>query len=107
MSPYFISAGIQLAKDADLDEAEAGLRQLVEQTRSEPGCISFEIRQHLKDSSRFTLWECWTDAAALAAHFEAEHTKAYLARNLTTVSYIEELGPIGGRTGGQTTSGHP
>lgn len=106
MSHYFINAGIQLAKGADLKTAEAGLRLLIEQTRSEQGCISFEIRQHLKDSSRFTLWECWTDAAALAAHFEADHTKAYLAQNLTTVSYIEELGAIGGTGGGQTTTGH-
>jgi len=95
MTRYFISAGIKLQDGADLGKAEAGLKRLVEETRTEPGCHFFEIRQNLQDRTRFTLWECWTDAAALAAHFEMPHTKAYLAKNLTEVSYIEELGDIG------------
>jgi quinol monooxygenase YgiN len=100
MSKYFISAGIELQEGADLREAEAGLRRLAQETQSEPGCRLFEIRQNLQDPAKFTLWECWTDKAALAAHFEMPHTRAYLAKNLTQVSYIEELGDIG------TTSAH-
>lgn len=95
MSKYFISAGIELKDGALLQEAESGLRLLAEQTQSEPGCLLFEIRQNLKEPGKFTLWECWTDRQALADHFEADHTRAYLARNLTEVAYIEELGEIG------------
>jgi len=95
MTPYFISASIELQEGADLQQAEHGLRELVLHTRQEPGCRMFEIRQNLQDPNRFTLWECWTDKAALAAHFEMPHTKAYLARNLTQVRHIEELGEIG------------
>lgn len=95
MTRYYISAGISLQDGADLKEAEAGLRHLVQETRSEPGCHFFEIRQNLQDRTKFTLWECWTDRAALAAHFEMPHTRAFLARNLTEVNYIEELGEIG------------
>lgn len=95
MSNYFISAGIELKPGASLNEAQDGLRRLAEQTQSEPGCLLFEIRQNLKDPGKFTLWECWTDKQALADHFEAEHTKAYLARDLTEVNYIEELSEIG------------
>ncbi|MCV0428141.1 MAG: antibiotic biosynthesis monooxygenase [Roseibium sp.] len=95
MSNYYISASIELQDGADLEEAENGLRHLVKQTRSEPGCILFEIRQNLKEPHKFTLWECWTSRQALLDHFEMPHTKAYLARNLTEVNYIEELGEIG------------
>jgi len=95
MTSYFISAGIELQEGADLNKAEAGLRHLAEVTRTEPGCHFFEIRQNLQDRGKFTLWESWTDRAALTAHFEMPHTKAYLAQNLTQVSYIEELGEIG------------
>lgn len=97
MTHYFISAGIELQKGADLMKAEAGLQRLAKQTRDEPECHLFEIRQDLKDPTRFTLWECWTDRAALAAHYEMPHTKAYLAQDLTNVCYIEELGEIGTR----------
>lgn len=97
MTRYFISAGIRLQDGADLTEAETGLRRLAVETREESGCHFFEIRQNLQEPEKFTLWECWTDRAALTAHFEMPHTKAYLARNLTEVSYIEELGEIGQR----------
>lgn len=95
MTRYFISAGIELQPGADLGAAETGLKHLVEETRKEPGCHFFEIRQNLQDRTKFTLWECWTDKAALDAHFEMPHTRAFLARNLTQVRYIEELGSIG------------
>jgi len=92
---YFISAGIELQQGADLKQAENGLRLLAEQTRTESGCILFEIRQNLKEPQKFMLWECWTGPQALADHFEMPHTKYYLAQNLTQVRYIEELGEIG------------
>ncbi|WP_420414624.1 putative quinol monooxygenase [Roseibium sp.] len=98
MGQYFISAGIELSQGANLQQAEKELRDLVTKTQEEPGCILFEIRQNLKDRTKFTLWECWTNPEALAAHFKAEHTKAYLAKNLTEVRYIEELGEIGDLT---------
>jgi len=99
MPGYFISAGIELKDGANLDKAEQGLRLLTEKTRSEPGCIFFEIRQNLKEPGKFTLWECWTDKQALADHFEADHTKAYLAQDLTEANYIEELTEIGETSG--------
>ncbi|GAA0772806.1 antibiotic biosynthesis monooxygenase [Roseibium denhamense] len=98
MSHYFISAGIELEDGAELEHAEAGLRQLAEQTQAEPGCILFEIRQSLDQPEKFTLWECWESPEALAAHFEADHTKAFLALGLTKINYIEKLGEIGDRT---------
>jgi len=95
MTRYFISAGIELQDGADLQAAEEGLRNLAHVTRSEPDCQFFEIRQNREDPRKFTLWESWTDKKALEAHFEMPHTKAYLARNLTKVNYIEELAEIG------------
>lgn len=106
MSQYFISAGIELTDGASLAETETELRALVTQTQKEPGCLLFEIRQNLKDRTKFTLWECWTDPEALAAHFKADHTKAYLAKNLTQVRYIEELGGIGDLTFAARTTVH-
>ena len=95
MTRYFISAGIELQDGADLKETEEGLRDLARKTQTEPDCHLFEIRQNRKNPRQFTLWECWTDKQALAAHFEMPHTKAFLARNLTKVNYIEELAEIG------------
>ncbi|WP_343564671.1 putative quinol monooxygenase [Kiloniella sp. b19] len=92
MKKLWISAGIRLAEGADVAEAREGLSLLVGQTRGEEGCLLFEIHQNIEDTERFTLWECWTGEDALKAHFEAEHTRAYLDRNLTTIEYIDRLG---------------
>jgi quinol monooxygenase YgiN len=106
MSHYFISAGIEMTAGSKLEQVETELQKLVAQTREEPGCILFEIRQNLKEPTKFTLWECWTNPDALAAHFEAHHTKAYLAQNLTEVSHIEALGEIGDKTFADAIKAH-
>lgn len=94
MGNLWVRARIELIKGADLAQACAGLDDLVGHTVKEPGCILFEVRQDLETPQRFTLWECWTDDAALTAHFDAVHTHEYLAKNLTSVLYVEKLGPI-------------
>ena len=106
MSHYFISASIEMTEGSKLEQVETELQKLVAQTRKEPGCILFEIRQNLKEPTKFTLWECWTNPGALAAHFEADHTNAYLAQNLTEVSYIEALGEIGDTTFADAIKAH-
>ncbi|MEJ8473897.1 putative quinol monooxygenase [Roseibium algae] len=95
MTDYFISAGIEAANGVELPEVEQALKALVQATATEPGCISFEIRQDLENPRRFILWERWKNPQALADHFEAVHTKAVLERKITNVLYIEKLGPIG------------
>ncbi|MEP4031884.1 antibiotic biosynthesis monooxygenase [Roseibium polysiphoniae] len=95
METLWVSAGIELTPGTDAAIAEQALQLLMEQTSREPGCILFEIRQQKADPSKFTLWECWVNQAALTAHFEAQHTLDYLAKNYTQVAYIEKLGKIG------------
>ena len=91
MTNLWISAGIELVEGRDLAETRDALRELVSLTRQEPGCLAFDILEDNEKPGRFTLWEHWTEADALSAHFETPHTRAYLARDLTRVNYIERL----------------
>lgn len=47
--------------------------ELVEKTRQEPGCVSYELCQDRKDSGHFVFIEAWEDYAALDAHVASEH----------------------------------
>ncbi len=94
MDSLWINAEIVLTDGADLITAQTELRELMEKTKSEPGCIEFQVLQNLEQPEHFTLWECWTGEDALEAHFNAPHTVAYLALGLTKVNSIERLGPI-------------
>lgn len=48
-------------------------RQLVEATRKEPLCISYELYIDQKDSGHFIFVEEWPDKAALDVHCASEH----------------------------------
>ncbi len=91
MNKLRISAGIRATEGAELAVVKQELFKLEQATQHESGCYRFEINQRLDEPRHFTLWEIWEDEAALAAHFEAVHSKDYLAKNLSEVVYIEKL----------------
>lgn len=55
------------------------LQGVIEPTLAEEGCLGYELYLHPTDPSRMVLLEEWTDADALAAHFQTPHLKALAA----------------------------
>lgn len=64
-------------KVAELREVLYGL---LGPTRAESGCIRYEMLENQEDPREFTFTEEWTDAGALATHFETEHIRSALGR---------------------------
>ncbi len=91
MNKLWISAGIEVQSGKNIQQVKDAIAKLVETTLTEPGCFQFDALQDKETPEHFTLWECWQDEAALKAHFEAPHTKAYIANNFTQVRYVERL----------------
>jgi quinol monooxygenase YgiN len=56
------------------------MQSLVTLTRAEPGCISYELHVDAKNPATFTTYECWTDQAALDAHFKTPYVQAAIGR---------------------------
>lgn len=52
------------------------LSGLVEPTRKESGCVSYELLQNREDPTDFTFVEEWESDAALASHAVSDHIKA-------------------------------
>ena len=48
-------------------------QELVEKTRLEKGCISYELFHDLRDQGHFVFIEEWVDRTALDAHVQSEH----------------------------------
>lgn len=48
-------------------------RELVEKTRREPLCLSYDLFVDQKDAGHFIFVETWPDRAALDAHCRSEH----------------------------------
>jgi quinol monooxygenase YgiN len=58
-------------------DVPAMLRTLAEASRAEPGCLRFDVTQHMMRANHFTVVEVWADQQALDRHAMAPHTKQY------------------------------
>ena len=56
------------------------LSSLVEPTRKEPGCLSYELLQNNEDPTDFTLIEEWRNNTTLESHFATKHFKDALIK---------------------------
>ena len=64
-------------KEAELRTALTGL---VAPTRTEAGCINYDLHQAVGDPGKFVFLENWTSKALLDAHLQSAHIKALLPR---------------------------
>jgi len=71
---------ILTARPGKADELRALLLGMVAPCRAEPGNLRWDIWQDQANAERFVLDELYVDSAAMAAHRETPHFKAYFAR---------------------------
>lgn len=55
------------------EEAMVLLKEMVELTRKEEGCISYQYCQDKNDPDCFAMLECWESEEALKKHMGSEH----------------------------------
>lgn len=68
-----------VAKADKIEETKAALSSLVDPTRDEPGCVSYQLFQSNDDPTEFVTVEEFTDDAAVDSHMASEHIGAALA----------------------------
>lgn len=61
------------ARPDKVDELRSVLSSLVEPTRKEPGCLSYNLLQNNEDPTDFALVEEWESKNALESHIAAKH----------------------------------
>ncbi|MFS8037165.1 putative quinol monooxygenase [Xanthobacter sp. AM11] len=80
MTPTVKIVAILVARPGKAEELEALLGGMAGPSRAEPGNLRWDIWRDQADAARFVLDELYVDNAAVAAHRETAHFKAYLAR---------------------------
>ncbi len=65
------------AKEGMEETVRQELLSLVNPTRSEPGCISYDLHQATNDKSQFMFFENWKSMEDLEKHREAPHMKVF------------------------------
>jgi quinol monooxygenase YgiN len=61
-------------------ELRAALTGLLSPTRSEAGCVNYDLHTSPEDAAKFLFHENWSNKAALDAHLQSPHVKALLPR---------------------------
>jgi quinol monooxygenase YgiN len=54
---------------------EAALREVLEPSRKEPGCLSFHLFRSMRDPQLFYIHSRWKDAEAFQKHAVLAHTE--------------------------------
>jgi quinol monooxygenase YgiN len=60
-------------KEDKIDDMINIAKELVEETRKEDGCITYNLFQDSEDKGTFTFVEEWTSKEHLDAHMQTEH----------------------------------
>lgn len=71
-------------------------------SRAEPGCLSFEVFESLRDPSVFAVYSEWIDDASFDLHASLPHTVRFLAAAETLLTHSVQglrLRHIGGGAG--------
>jgi quinol monooxygenase YgiN len=63
------------AKPDRVEDIKRILSELIDPTRAEDGCITYELLQNKQDPTDFTFVEEWSSEAALEKHLSTEHIK--------------------------------
>jgi quinol monooxygenase YgiN len=77
--PLTVIASFHARPDKEA-ELRAALIGLLAPTRSETGCLNYDVHQSAEDPAKFLFHENWTSKAHLEAHLQSPHIKALLPR---------------------------
>ncbi len=77
MAQLTIVAKIE-AKASDIDLVKTELLKLIVITRTEQGCINYDLHQDNANPALFIFYENWKTRELWQAHMDNDHLKAYL-----------------------------
>ncbi len=82
-----------VAKDESIEELKALLKDMIEPSRAEDGCLFYHIHQMTEKPNTFVVLESWRDEKALDGHKNSSHYHYYKSHfePYTADKYSDEL----------------
>jgi quinol monooxygenase YgiN len=69
-------------RESAIEDAKRLALGIVADSRTEEGCLNYDVHQSLEDPTVFVWHETWRDKAALDSHFEEPHFKEFFSRGM-------------------------
>jgi len=76
------------AKADKIELVKTELMKLIDLTRTEQGCINYDLHQDNESTAHFMFYENWETRELWQTHMGSEHLKAYLS---ATEGAVEEF----------------
>ncbi|KUP04049.1 monooxygenase [Bacillus coahuilensis m2-6] len=77
--PIVITAVLK-SKPGREQELFQALKEVIEPSREEAGCLQYDLHQSSEDQRVFVFYERWKDEEAVQDHVASEHYQAYRER---------------------------
>ena len=90
MTQLTIVANIK-AKADKIDLVKTELEKLIPITRSEEGCINYDLHQDNENPAHFLFYENWETRAHWDAHMESDHLRRHQEKSGPLVAEAEIL----------------
>ena len=68
------------AREGEEQAVEEALREVLEPSREEPGCLDFHMFRSMRDPRLFYIHSRWVDEAAFQQHAVLAHTERFLKK---------------------------
>ena len=62
-----------IAKNEYIDEVGINLRKLLFPTRSEDGCVNYDLHRSIENTAIYIFYENWKSKSHLDAHLQSQH----------------------------------
>ena len=72
----YLTARLKVKADK-VEELKQAALAIVDDSRSEEGCISYNVHQSVEDETVFVWRECWKNKTVLDEHFEMDYVKNF------------------------------
>ena len=84
------------AKEDKIDMVKMELLKLIDITRSEPGCINYDLHQDNDNPAHFLFYENWESRDLWQAHMANQHLTDYMDATEDAVAefIINEMTPV-------------
>ena len=74
-----------------VEQAKPLMRAVIEATLAEPGCRAYSYAEDVAAPGLFRVMELWDSRAALSAHFETPHMKAWVEARVSLGFYDRDI----------------
>lgn len=87
---------VLIIKDAYKEELADVLKTVINASRKEAGCISYDLYQDIKNPLKFTFIETWKNQQAIDEHNATDHFKTFVSAiegkiESLTIDFMKQL----------------